>query len=240
VDRNVDALIAICLKLTVYLSFFAFCFFFPRGLWGCGGVANMRFSAASRRSIVSRSLYCSLSRLGIAMPESSSHDVYAHTLTEIGRITTTWAKFEHWIEQAIWILADVDARKGACMTTQIGSIHGKFRALIALMVEAGRPKEALKAADKLSDEAGRVVKVRTRFAHGPLDMGVNFDTRDFEVYLRRVAVSGKDLDFRTSPITEEELDKALKDVSQLYMSLLNQWPLIIGKAAPDALAPPHE
>lgn len=91
------------------------------------------------------------------MAKSPTGDVYASTLTEIGRITTTWAKFEHWIEQAIWILADVDARKGACMTTQIGSIHGKFRALIALMAEAGRPPEALKVADKLSSAAGNVV-----------------------------------------------------------------------------------
>ncbi len=38
-------------------------FFFPSGLWGLCGVESMRFSAVSRRSIVSRSLYWSESVL---------------------------------------------------------------------------------------------------------------------------------------------------------------------------------
>jgi hypothetical protein len=73
-------------------------------------------------------------------------DIYEERLIEIGRITTTWAKFEHWIDQALWVLADIPPRKGACITTQIGSIHGKFRALVALMTEANRPDNALKEA----------------------------------------------------------------------------------------------
>lgn len=68
-------------------------------------------------------------------------DSYEVTLREIGRITTTWAKFDHWIDQAIWSLAKVHDREGACLTSQIGSIHAKFRALQALMIEAERPRE---------------------------------------------------------------------------------------------------
>ena len=73
-----------------------------------------------------------------------AQEAYETTLREIGRIATTWAKFEHWIDQAIWLLAGVDPRKGACITTQINSIHGKFRALIGLMAEANRPSDARK------------------------------------------------------------------------------------------------
>jgi hypothetical protein len=166
-------------------------------------------------------------------------DPYESTLVKIGRITTTWAKFEHWIEQAIWLLAGVDPRKGACMTTQIGSIHGKFRALIGLMAEAGRPSEAIKEASQMEDEAGAVVRIRTRFAHGPLDIGINFEKREFEVYLRRVGLKGRELTFQTSPLAESELETAQAAVSNLYNRLMKNWGLIVGTSS-DTLAPPHE
>jgi hypothetical protein len=167
-------------------------------------------------------------------------DVYEDTLREIGRITTTWAKFEHWIDQAIWTLADINPRKGACITPQVGSIHGKFRALLALMEDAGRPEEAITDANQLSNKAANIVNVRNRFAHGPLDMGINFETRKFEMYSRRVGNSGKSVKFETVPLTEDDLKEANTKVRELYQGLLENWFLIVGKAGPDALAPPHE
>lgn len=174
------------------------------------------------------------------MTDPPKYDAFEYKLTEIGRITTTWAKFEHWIDQAIWILADVDARKGACVTTQINSIHGKFRALLALMNEANRPKDAIDAAGKLSNEAAKIVQIRTRFAHGPLDMGLNFDKREFEVYLRQINTTGRNLTFLTAPLTDEELAEANQAISGLYMKLLEVWPLIVGVSHINSLAPPHE
>jgi hypothetical protein len=168
-----------------------------------------------------------------------SDDVYEARLLEIGRITTTWAKFEHWIDQAIWILADVDHRKGACITTQMGSVYGKFRALEALMREAERPEEAFKAVHKLAADAATVGQLRNTFAHGPLDAGVNFDTREFEVYLRNVGVRGKSLKFETTVLTAEHLSNVQEKVAALYMNLIENWPLIVGKSSSDALAPPH-
>jgi len=166
-------------------------------------------------------------------------DVYEARLLEIGRITTTWAKFEHFIDQAIWILGKVDPRAGACITSQIGSIPGKFRALIALMAEAQRPEEAQKIVRRMNEEASAVALIRNRFAHGPLDMGINFETKDFDVYLRKVSVDGKKLIFETSPLTHEELVDAQKRISALYLSLIENWPSIVGTSSIDALAPRH-
>lgn len=167
-------------------------------------------------------------------------DKYIAKLVEIGRITTTWAKFEHWIEQAIWIFAGVEAKKGACMTTQIGSIHGKFRALIALMHESGRPDDAIRFAKKLGNEAAAVIQERTKFAHGPLDVGVDLDLKEFEVYLRRVAVRGE-IEFETALLTDQELIEANNTVSNLYMKLRDNWLLLVGDGVrPDPLAPPHK
>jgi hypothetical protein len=166
-------------------------------------------------------------------------DVYESRLLEIGRITTTWAKFEHFIDQAIWILAKVGPREGACITSQIGSVAGKFRALVALMAEAQRPEEAQKAVRRMNEEASAVALIRNKFAHGPLDMGVNFDTRDFEVYLRRITIDGKKLVFETSALTHEELVEAQRRVSALYQILIENWPSIVGKSSLDPLAPAH-
>jgi hypothetical protein len=167
-------------------------------------------------------------------------DKFDDTLKEIGRITTTWAKFEHWIDQAIWILADVDARKGACITSQVQSIHGKFRALLALMESAGRPQTAIDAANKISSRAASVVNVRNRFAHGPLDMGVNFETREFEMYSRRVGNTGKSVIFETVALTAADLQDAQTKISELYQQLLKDWQLIVGASSVDELAPPHQ
>lgn len=156
------------------------------------------------------------------------HDLYEATLVEIGRITTTWAKFEHWIDVAIWHLANVDHRKGACITTQLGSIHAKFRALQALMVEADRPDSVRKEVAKIADHAASVVRIRNKFAHGPLDMGVNFDTREFEVYLKHVSIAGKGvLTLDSEPLKREDLQKACESVSSLYQRLLEHWHEIV-------------
>jgi hypothetical protein len=171
------------------------------------------------------------------MTTPPGHDVYAATLLEIGRITTTWAKFEHWIDQAIWALANVHDREGACITSQINSIHGKFRALQALMIEAQRPEGIRRKVASMSGEAAEVVQVRNKFAHGPLDMGINFDTRQFEIYLRNVGVRSKSLTFESEPLSSTELAEANERVGKLYERLMRNWAQIVGVHRVDLLSP---
>ena len=107
------------------------------------------------------------------------------------------------------------------------------------MAEAQRPEEAQKAVRRMNEEASAVALIRNKFAHGPLDMGVNFGTRDFEVYLRRITIDGKKLVFETSALTHEELVEAQRRVSALYQILIENWPSIVGKSSLDPLAPAH-
>jgi hypothetical protein len=172
--------------------------------------------------------------------KAAGTNVYEARLVEIGRITTTWAKFEHWIDQAIWSLAGVDLRAGASITSQIGSVPAKFRALQALMVEADRPAEAQKEVARLATKAMEAALIRNRFAHGPLDMGINFETREFDVYLREVSVDRKSLTFQTSPLSHDELVKAQSAINEVYLKLIQIYPTIVGKGHVDELAPPHK
>ena len=168
---------------------------------------------------------------------ASTDDVYNARLLEIGRLTTTWAKFEHWIDQALWALANVHDREGACLTSQIGSIHAKFRALQALMAEAQRPQFIQDEVASMAGEAARVVLIRNKFAHGPLDMGIDFDTRKFEIYLRHVGVKSKQLTFESALLTAEELTIANQQVISLYQRLVEQWGAIVGVSRVDLLSP---
>jgi len=70
-------------------------------------------------------------------------------------------------------------------------------------------------------------------------MGVNFETREFEVYLRRINLHGKTLHFETSALTKADLADAQKAVSDLFMRLIENYGLIVGENSKDMLAPPH-
>jgi len=171
------------------------------------------------------------------MAKSLGSEVYTYTLAEIGRLTTTWAKFEHWIDQALWALAEVDDRHGACLTSQIGSIHAKFRALQALMAEAQRPQKIQKEVASMAGQAAEVILVRNKFAHGSLDLGIDLDTRSLEVYLRQVGVKSKELTFESVPLSKKDLQTANDQVGKLYMRLVKHWGAIVGVPHEDRLSP---
>jgi|GraSoiStandDraft_5_1057265.scaffolds.fasta_scaffold90365_2 hypothetical protein len=171
------------------------------------------------------------------MAMTPQHDPYPNVLMEIGRITTTWAKFEHWIDQALWALAKVHDREGACLTSQIQSIHGKFRALQALMIEAQRPEDIQREVASMAGEAALVVMTRNKFAHGPLDMGMDYQTQQFEIYLRHVGVKSKSLTFESVPLLAADLAAANQRVAKLYERLMKNWAQIVGVSRIDLLSP---
>jgi hypothetical protein len=80
----------------------------------------------------------------------------------------------------------------------------------------------------MAGEAATVVQLRNKFAHGPLEMGINFDTRKFEVFLRNVGVRTKELTFESTPLSVSELRDAHTKVSDLYQKLMRNWAQIVG------------
>ena len=145
------------------------------------------------------------------MARHPQRDLYESTLVEIGRITTTWAKFEHWVDVAIWYEA--------------------------LMVEAGRPEPILKIIRGIAGEAAEVVKTRNKFAHGPLDMDVNKETKEFEVYLKHISVRGKGvLTLDSEVLTTSELEIAQAKVAGVYQKLIKHWHEIIDIPSAEELA----
>lgn len=79
--------------------------------------------------------------------------------------------------------------------------------------------------------------IRNKFAHAPLDMGIDFETRKFEVCLRHVGVRSKSLTFESVQITETDLADANKQVANLYMRLIKHWGRIVGVSRAGLLSP---
>jgi hypothetical protein len=99
-----------------------------------------------------------------------------------------------------------------------------------------RPEAVRKEVARIADHAAAVVKIRNKFAHGPLGMGVNFDTRKFEVYLKNVSVGGRGvLTLDHEILTDTELREAYESVSKLYRRLIEHWNDIVDVPRPEKL-----
>lgn len=141
-----------------------------------------------------------------------SVDVY---IERIGRITTTWAGFEHQIDLTIWALAGLSKRKGACITTQIGSVHGRLRALKALMIEQNTPQLFRDELNKLDAKFIQPsLKDRNQFAHSSAWAGI-VDGR-FVPSLRIIRVDPA-LTYEDKAFTLAELEAALDKIGLLIL-----------------------
>ena len=80
----------------------------------------------------------------------------------------------------------------------------------------------------IAGEAAEVVKTRNKFAHGPLDMDVNKETKEFEVYLKHISVPGKGmLTLESGVLTKSKLETAQAKVAGIYQKLIKHWHEII-------------
>ena len=128
---------------------------------GLGGVANIFFSAASRRRSVSAALYCS-SEGGCMSgssekPEFEGFEFPAEYAQCIAQVTASWPAPENNINLSIWHLAGIYPAIGACMTEQIYTLDGRLKALSALLKLRRGPQDLL---DKIDKFAERVRKAR--------------------------------------------------------------------------------
>jgi len=86
---------------------------------------------------------------------------------EIGNITCSWALLNHYIDKAIWDLAEVEQWAGACMTSQIPNTAGRLRTLLSL-VEARQGSDGLrKALNQFMGDTVTLQNRRNRIAHNP-------------------------------------------------------------------------
>ena len=108
--------------------------------------------------------------MSVPTPEPSPEtlrDLNTH-FAATGQVASSWAALEYMIDQAIWKLAGIEEKSGACLTAQFSSIHSRMRALIALIELRGGNKGLIKEANIFSRDATPVALNRNRIVHSPL------------------------------------------------------------------------
>ena len=94
---------------------------------------------------------------------AEDHPTYA----AVGLIASEWSHLEHVLDLLIWQLADVQSKRGACITAQIMGVPGRCKAIILLGSIKGLSEPLLKQFRKLMSDSYSVADLRARAVHDP-------------------------------------------------------------------------
>ncbi len=98
---------------------------------------------------------------------SKRFDTQARVYELIGLVATDWAALEHYINESIWALAEVEPAYGACLTAQIYTIDGRLRALWALLKKRRADKRTIALINQFAESARGANDKRNRIIHDP-------------------------------------------------------------------------
>ncbi len=106
------------------------------------------------------------------MSEKSPFADYREYLTLVGDIATQFAAFESVVDETIWTIANLNRRMGACITSQIISVHTKFRILRALLHEVEAQPSINQQLNDLEERARKNSDHRNKYVHSPMGLAV--------------------------------------------------------------------
>ena len=126
----------------------------------------------------------------------------------IARIVTNWSSLEYGINQTIWALANTPQAYGACITSQLTSLHTRLSALLALMKVRKCSEKLISRVNKFADDARAPNELRNRVIHDPW-------LNSFEIpsILGRLEITApKKLTIAAKPITTDALKEELRRI----------------------------
>jgi hypothetical protein len=85
----------------------------------------------------------------------------------IGELVAAWGILEAIISEAIWSLACMNDRDGACITAQLSGFMPRMRALIALVRENGGGDGLIQDLNKFATAGETLALKRHRIVHDP-------------------------------------------------------------------------
>jgi|ERR1700735_1255318 hypothetical protein len=128
---------------------------------------------------------------------------------QIAHAAASWAQIEYYINSSIWALADVAPGLGACMTSQIGSLHGRLNALLALMKLRQVNQKLIDRVNKFSEDSREPQDLRNRICH---DLWLRDEGRPNDRMARLEIVANRKLSFE---IVRIELDGLKDDLAKI-------------------------
>ena len=137
-----------------------------------------------------------------------NHQVYAL----VGRISATWAQFEHMLDAMIWAMfPEVPQRQIACITSQIMGHRPRYAVLVALLTEQGFPQTLVSRTNKLNGEAESLANKRNRSVHDAWMVAAG----SHETYQYKAMPKG-DLKFGLHPHDTAQLEMFLAELDEYF------------------------
>lgn len=136
-------------------------------------------------------------------PLPDAHPFYAI----VGRVASEWARLEHILDMIIWELADLDPKRGACITAQFMGPAPRYNTIATLARYKGLNPALAKRIARLKQKTFDVSEQRNRYIHDPwlieLDSGGVAQFR---------AMPAKNPRYGFEPIAPEETEKTISRI----------------------------
>ncbi|MGH7154987.1 MAG: hypothetical protein ACREF3_13760 [Acetobacteraceae bacterium] len=151
-----------------------------------------------------------------------------HLYALIGSIASGWSHIENAVDVTLWKLMGVDAKLGACVTSQIQSLAYRLFALASIVKLRGCSKETTRSLNKFIAQADKLSRDRNRAIHDPISAGGE---------IKSITITARhQLVYCLSPDTRQQYEKTDSDIANLlgcyldlekriFQELENQVPL---------------
>jgi hypothetical protein len=106
-------------------------------------------------------VYSSSSTLSLHAPMPDNHPM----LSVIGQIANQWAHIEHTLDTIVWRLAEVEPKKGSCITAQLTGSYPRFKAIISLATIRGLDKQLISDITQMMNRMQGKTDKRNRIVH---------------------------------------------------------------------------
>lgn len=133
---------------------------------------------------------------------------------KIADVAACWSALEYLINASIWELAEVRPALGACITSQIRTVHSRLSALLALMKLRKVESRLIKRVNKFAESVREPQELRNRIIH---DQWVNHPS-DQSKMGRVEIVAPKVLSMKVIEIQLTEINEDLRKVKECCMT----------------------
>jgi hypothetical protein len=136
----------------------------------------------------------------------------------IARVAVEWASLESMINETIWELAMTPHALGACITSQLGSLHTRLSALLSLMKVRECSDVLISKVNKFAERSREPQELRNRIIH---DQWVNsIDDTRIMGRVEIVAPRRLSMEIKTIPLAklDEDLIK-IKQITEMFSSI---------------------
>jgi len=135
----------------------------------------------------------------------------------IASIASCWATIEYYENNSIWIVAKLDPKTGACMTSQMYTLQAKLAGLLSLLKLHGAPDTIISRVNRFAENIRGPQEHRNRVVH---DIWM-LDNRHPGSMSRLEATASKKLKFEMQDVPIQRLKDIYTELSACRQEFYN-------------------